>query len=290
MKPILILALGLLGLVPAPAQETRLVLDWRSGPGPGESRVPVSVDGRMALRIENTNRTALQVNLARLEHPPLEARVYALRGEVRYEQVQGDAFLELWNQFPPATSGAPAPRYFSRTLGLSGPMGKLSGTSGWRPFELPFDPTGASGAPTELEFNLHLPGPGLVWIGPVTLVQYRASGWAPAGAWWSPRTTGVIGGVVGGTVGTLAGIAGALMGRGRGRGFVVPLFLALTGLGALSLLAGAVALALRQPFHVSGTLLFTGALLLGIIPLQLRQCRRRYAERELRRMQAADAG
>lgn len=289
MKALLALALGWIGLTAVRAQDALLTLEWGARRAGVTDRVPVDLDGRRALRLENTNPTPWTVNLARLPAPPLEPRPYALRGEIRYEGVAGDGFLELWNQFAPAEPGGMAARYFSRTLGLSGPMGRISGTSDWRPFEVPFDPTGAPGAPTELEFNLHLPGPGRVWIGPVTLVQYRGRLAAAGSGWWPPQVTGGIGGAVGGTVGILAGIAGSLVSRGRARRFVMILFSVFIGLGIASLVGGVAAVVAGQPFHVTGTLFFIGVLLVAIIPTQLRVSSRRYAEWELRRMQAVDA-
>lgn len=297
MKPFLILVILAVGIVPLSAQEPRLTLDWEQLQAAGQpaAGVPVTLDGRKALRIENTASTPLRASLATVENPPLERRGYAIRGEVRYEGVSGDGFLEMWSRFPPVQAGGPEPRYFSRTLGLSGPMGKITGTSGWREFVLPFDPTGASGAPTGLELNLHLPGPGRVYLGPLTLIQYSTPGLqgltsSGTGGWWSARTGGMIGGVVGATVGILGAIAGTLARRGRGRPFVVGLMVVLLVFAAGSLLAGLFALAVHQPAQVFGTLLFVGVLLLSILPFHLRQFRQQYAEQELRRMRAVDAG
>src|SRR5439155_14516478 len=121
---------------------------------------PEKVDGRTVLRIENTNQGPLQLSLFTIEKPAITARVYAVFGEIKFENVQGAGYLEMWNVFPPSLLGSTEDRFFSRTLGDFGPMGKITGTSGWRAFSLPFDRTGTTNVPTRLEVNIFLPGPG----------------------------------------------------------------------------------------------------------------------------------
>lgn len=292
---LLVLAIAFAGTA-LPAGEAIRTFAWtdptNTPTAPGTSRV--MADGRAALRIENTNTTALQATLLRIERPLAEFRAYAVRGEVKYDAVQGDGFLEMWSEFPPVREGASPGRYFSRTLGVSGPMGRLTGTSSWRPFELPFDPTGAPGAPTRLEINLHLPGRGTVHVGPLTLVQYSGTslsggfGGRPDG-WWSDRLAGIFGGLAGAVIGCLASVVAHCANRGRAHGFVVAAMVGLTVLGSVALAGALVALAVRQPIHVWGSLLLLGAILVTTIPFRLRQYRRLYAELELRRMTAADA-
>ena len=134
--------------------------------------VPTNVDGRVVLRIENTNNLPLQLALLKITQPPITSKTYALAGEIEYQNVQGDGFLEMWNCFPPPGSDQPELRAFSRTMDVSGPLGKISGTSSWREFSLPFNSTGAPGAPTRLEVNIFLPGRGVVFLGPTKLTQF----------------------------------------------------------------------------------------------------------------------
>jgi predicted Ser/Thr protein kinase len=132
--------------------------------------VPVEVDGRSALRIENTNNAPLQLALYKIENPPITSQRFAVSGEIQYENVEGDGYLEMWSQFekePRATEGL----FFSRTLDASGPMGKISGTSSWRAFTLPFRQS-RDASPYRLHVNVVLPGRGVVYIGPPTLVQF----------------------------------------------------------------------------------------------------------------------
>jgi len=186
----------------------------------------------------------------------------------------------------------PEGMYVSRSLGESGEMGKVSGTSGWRAFRLPFDPSGASGAPTRLEFNMVLPGQGVVFVGPVKLVEYSdgpsGASSPPVGAWWSDRMAGAVFGFGGGGLGCLACLLAGLASRGRSRALVVGLSLGLIGLGAVAVLLGLVALALRQPYGVWFPLLAIGVLVTSVLPFRLKQFQKQYQELELRRMVAID--
>ena len=177
------------------AQEVLRRLDWEELSKSG-LELPGTIEDKKFLRVESANSSGLRVALLKIEDPQITRSFYAVRGEIRYEDVQGDGFLEMWNIFPPGNKGAPEGKFYSRTLGSSGEMGKISGTSQLRTFMLPFNRTGAATPPSRLELNLILPGKGVVHIGPLELVEYAASG-APAmaGAWWSDRTAGWIGGI-----------------------------------------------------------------------------------------------
>jgi predicted Ser/Thr protein kinase len=135
--------------------------------------VTADVDGRTALKIENTNDTPLQLALFKMENPPITSMWYTVTGELKCENVQGAGYLEMWSCFPPPGPGMEEGRFFSRTLGAagSGPMGQITGTSSWRAFTLPFDRTGTTNPPSRLELNVFLPGRGVVFLGPVRLVQ-----------------------------------------------------------------------------------------------------------------------
>ncbi|MGO8674759.1 MAG: hypothetical protein ACLQVX_02670 [Limisphaerales bacterium] len=277
-----------------PAQQTLARYDWQKLAG---ARQPtggtvVQIDGRSALKVSNTNDAPLSVQLLRISAPPITKRLYALVGEVKYEGVQGDGYLELWNQFPPLKPNMPGGRYFSRTLGDSGEMGKLRGTSDWRGFVLPFDWTGGNGPPTRLEFNLHLPGNGTVHVGPINLVEYSGSlrnpMAAPPGEWWPENMAGRIGGIGGATLGCLSGLLAWLASRGKARGFVVGALLVVIGLGGVATLLGLIALGLRQSYAVWTPLLALGVLVLSILPFRLRRLQRHYEELELRRMVSMD--
>jgi hypothetical protein len=251
--------------------------------------LPGTVEEKGFLRVESTNSTGLRETLLRIENPPISRTFYAVRGEIRYEGVEGDGFLEMWNVFPPARPGEVEAQFFSRTMGKSGEMGKISGTSGLRTFMLPFDRTGAAKTPSRLELNLVLPERGVVHIGPLELVQYTGRGAAAAaGAWWSDRTAGWIGGIGGTLIGCVAALISLLATNGKARGFVIGTAGGLIGLGVVLAVATMTALMMRQPYGVWYPMALGAVLLLAIIPGRLRGFRRQYEDRELRRM-AADA-
>ncbi len=253
----------------------------------------VSLDGRSTLRVVNTTDTPLRSQLLEITNPPMMQKLYALEGEVKYVDVHGAGYLEMWNYFPPVKPGMPEAGYFSRTLGESGDMGKITGTSNWRHFRVPFDRTGASGPPTRLDIRLVLPAQGTVYLSQVKLVEYKGrfantTGNA-TGAWWPDWAGGLIGGIGGGVLGCLGSLLAWLAAKGKARGFVMGSAKTLITLGAVSTTAGLLALGLRQPYGVWFMPLLLGVILLGIMPSRLKQYQRRYEDLEARRMAALDA-
>jgi hypothetical protein len=295
MKPLLLSGLCFAFVGTCVAEQVLAEYDWSKRAQSGQllSGSPLAIDGRAALKIVNTNDTALQVALLKIVNPAITKKLYAIVGEVKYEGVRGAGYLEMWNYFPPLRPGMVEGAYFSRTLGESGEMGKITGTSSWRRFMLPFDRTGATERPTRLEMNLFLPSQGTVYLSPVKLVEYDGSfTTAQAGAanaWWPDWTGGLIGGIAGSVVGCLGSLLAWLASKGKARGFVLVSLKALIALGALSAIAGFVALSLRQPYAVWFVLLLLGMILLSISPFRLKQYQRRYVDLEMRKMEAMDA-
>jgi hypothetical protein len=113
--------------------------------------------------------------LLTVDDPGIDRDVYVVRGTIRFENVVGTGYLEMWSYFP--DGGA----FFSRTLTESGPMAALSGDSSEREFELPFLLNGAS-VPERVEINVVLPDRGDVWIGSLVL-----EGFGGSSHWWSVR-------------------------------------------------------------------------------------------------------
>lgn len=109
-------------------------------------------------------------------------------------------------------------------------------------------------------------------------------------AWWSDRQAGLFGGIAGTVFGCLGGLIGTLAGLGKARPLVVALMVAMLVAGILNLVAGIVALSLGQPYAVYYPLLLLGAISTLVIGPLLPTIRRRYAEIELRKMSALDAG
>jgi hypothetical protein len=233
------------------------------------------------LKVENTRSVPVSVTVWTLDRPPVAGPRYAVTGQVRYDAVEAPSYLEMWNLFP---NGG---QYFTRTLGESGAMQKLVGSSGWRSFALPFDATGAP-PPNRLVLNVVLAGRGRVELGPLTLVDQGAGRADGPGAAWTDRAGGLIGGLGGALIGCLGALVGVLTSLGRARRLAMALTLGLIVVGAISLVGGLIALAGAQPYAVFYPLLLIGVLSsavpLGLLPT----IRRRYAEIELRMMRAHD--
>jgi hypothetical protein len=227
--------------------------------------------------IDNPSDEAKTVAVLDLKNPGVTAIHYAIEGEVRYENVQGKSYLEMWNWF------ADGGMYFSRTLGNSGPMRHLEGSSGWRSFSLPFFSDAKSGPPTRIVVNVVFVGRGTVHLRGLKLYQYRSG-------WWTEQQAGWVGGIGGSIIGLLGGLLGTLGGFGKARRFVLTMLVALATLGVVSLIVGLYALVIGQPYEVYYVLLLSGIILAGVCGVNFWTMRRAYQLRELRKMAAMDAG
>jgi hypothetical protein len=298
MKRLYLLRLAaviLCGSAPVQAQQKTLKeINWSELAKAGQLTQGTVVnlpDKKEALKIENAGPEPLQATVLILEKPGINESFYMVRGEVRYDDVAGDGYLEMWNHFGEAA-------YFSRTMGDVGPMAKLKGTSDWRPFILPFNASGADGKATKLVINVILPGKGTVYLRGVTLSETKKTGAAGAsadpatpgaGAWWTTRTAGIIGAVGGTLLGCVGGLMEWCAARGKSRAFVVVTSRVLIGMGAVAVALGAIAAAVRQPYPVWYALLLPGLLCVLIFPFRLRRYLEQYQRLELRRMSAIDA-
>jgi hypothetical protein len=239
-----------------------------------------------------------------IEDPAITSNRYAVTGQVRYESVRGRGYLEMWNNFP--DGGA----FFSRTLGSTGPMAAITGTSRWRAFLLPFT-SNPGYLPNELVVNVVLAGKGTVYLRNLKLVQYPATGATtapakadsgnnemkttqgsagkvPARAWWSDQQGGYAGAVAGSLLGGFGGLLGILVSRGRGKHVVMAMSRAVIAAGAAAVVAGIVAVLAHQPYGVYYPLLL-GGVMAGLLPLLLLPAiTRRYEQTELRRISAMD--
>lgn len=251
----------------------------------------VEPDGSKGIKVTNPQDTSLQACIFTLEKPGVTAMVYAVKGQVKYREVRGDGYLELWNHFA-GVGGQPPSACFSRTLGNTGEMAKITGQSDWRDFTLPFDRSGAPQPPEKLVMNLRLPGAGDVFLRNLRLVEINPdarAGGSLTSPWWSDRAAGWVGGLGGAFLGCLASLLAVLAAKGKARTFVTRTSQFLILLGVFCLLAGAFALIVRQPYGVTFPLLLIGVLLLGIIPFRLKQFQAHYEALELRRMKSLDA-
>jgi hypothetical protein len=236
------------------------------------------------LEIENVRPEGHRVTLLVLNKPGVTSPRYAVRGQVRYERMEGTSYLEMWSVLKGGGE------YFSRTLAGVGPLKSLTGSSPWRPFLLPFD-TNGQGIPERLIVNVVFGGRGTVYLSPLELVQYSGSEdpLTPAGAWWSDRQGGLVGGIAGGSLGVLGALVGGLAGTGRARRLVLGLLKFMIAASAAALLLGGAALAMRQPYGVYYPLLLMGVIGVAVPAGLLGTLRKRYEQLELRRMSAFDS-
>jgi len=126
-----------------------------------------------------------------VESPGVTTKFYALRGKLRYKNVDGTGYLETWSEFP--EQGQPNIRAFSRSLAEYGPFGKLSGTSDWRDVFIPFNAEGTKQPLAKLELNLVLAGAGEVEITDLQLLEFADSGamWGALGPGMAKANTAV---------------------------------------------------------------------------------------------------
>ena len=225
------------------------------------------------------------VRVLEIDKPNVTAASWEIAGRVKYADVQGDAFLEMWSHFPDGSA------YFTRTLDKSGPMGVLHGKSEWREFRLPFLSEPGK-TPSKLVVNVVMPGGGTVWLGPAKLTEGRgpATGRTGAGgplslAWWGRTGDGRV-------VGLMLGLYGAVMGIlaswARGRRLSVPVMVGGLCVCGVVLIAGLIAWGGGQPHRVWYPLLLIGTIGGTVTGCLLPVLKRRLEEEELRRMTALD--
>ncbi len=244
-----------------------------------DKAMPV-LDG--VFKVENEQSVWNSETVKTVEYHPASP-IYVVRGRVQYQNVEGIAYLEMWNILPDGS------RYFSRTLGEYGTMQKIQGTSGWREFELPFNLMDQKPGTVTLEINVVMPGKGTIELSGITVSDIQTS---VAGEWFSSRMGGMAGGILGSLAGIYGGLVGGLSGflvpRGKGRRWITGLFIFGAIMGVLQLAFGLTALILGQPWHVWYPFVLVGGLLAVILTSSLLSINKAYAQVELRKMQALD--
>jgi hypothetical protein len=276
MKYALVLAMALLAPLASAAAENKLRdVSWAALREQGSLDASLEVASDGSLKVRSPGEGGLALTLAEIPNPGITRNQYVVRGRVRYRGVSGDGYLEMWNVF------GDGGRYFTRTLGDSGPLQKLRGDSDWRELGLYFDATGATSKVEKLVIGIVLPGAGEVSISEMTLVELDGPA-APGGAFlW--------GGIAGSALGVVGALLGSLAGAGRSRTFVLFGMRALMVAGAVGLALGIYALSRSAPYETYYPLLLLSAIALAVPAFSLSGIRRRYDELELRRMRALDA-
>jgi hypothetical protein len=172
---------------PPPGGKLVLLLHWRDVPPPSGATVnKAGHEGADTLLIKHTEPKPTSIALWKVESPGVTTKFYALRGKLRYKNVDGIGYLETWNEFPANEQGQPNIRAFSRSLAEYGPFGKLSGTSDWRDVFIPFNAEGTKQPLAKLELNLVLAGAGEVEITDLQLIEF-----ADVGAMWGALGPGM---------------------------------------------------------------------------------------------------
>jgi hypothetical protein len=173
---------------PPPGGRLVLLLHWRDVPAPPGAVVnKTGHEGADTLLIRRTESKPASIALWKVENPGVNTKFYALRGKLRYKNVDGTGYLETWNEFSANEQGQPNIRAFSRSLAEYGPFGKLSGTSDWRDLFIPFTAEGTKQPLAKLELNLVLAGAGEVEITDLQLMEF-----ADSGAMWAALGPGVV--------------------------------------------------------------------------------------------------
>jgi hypothetical protein len=110
--------------------------------------------------------------------------------------------------------------------------------------------------------------------------------------WFDPIRFGVLYGAIGGSaLGVLGGILGAASGylapRGRGRSLILGAFTILLVVGLVHLVVGLYAFISGQPYGIWYALVLIGVILSSVMGGLLPVVRKRYAQAEARRVNAA---
>jgi hypothetical protein len=205
-----------------------------------------------------------------IDFPQIASIRWSFKGQVRYQDVIPQGYLEMWSYFPDGT------RFFSKTLGPA-PMQAIRGSSGWRPFEVVFTSQAKMSAPNKLELNLVLPGAGQVEFGSISLLQYEAEEYPMlVGQWWTDQSAGLMGTLGGLLLGCLGGGLGWLAARGQSRHLVLRSLFALVVTGVILLSLAIYSIAVGQPYSVYYPLILLGGVCLFVMGWIFIQARKRF--------------
>ena len=229
------------------------------------------------VKVENNQSQPKSTTVVKITGYRPTTSIYIVRGKVQYRDVEGTAYLEMWNIMPDGS------RYFSRTVQDDGPMRLIQGSSDWRTFELPFNLMGAKPESVTLEINVVMSGKGTIELSELTVSDI-------------PTSADKIGGLVGILlfcyfcyVALLACLSGFLVPCGKGRRLIFGMIICAEVIGFIYLFIGILAVRLGQPYHVWGAFILCGGLMVFIYPVCYPMMRMLYERAELRKIQALDA-
>ena len=262
---------------------------------PNSKAIPTPLpDGVEVFKVENDQSAPKTERVATIEFRP-SREAYIVCGRVQYRDVEGIAYLEMWSVMPDGK------RYFTRTLEDIDPgqmasnsepvlMRRISGTSDWRRFALPFYLMELKPESVTLEINIVMPGKGTIEVTGLTVSDLRVF---PDGEWFDARATNMLGGILG----TLLGCYGALFGilcsilvpHGKGKRLLYGMVLFAGIMGIFSLVIGLTAVLYGQPYHVWYPFVLLGVITVFVFPFPFLTIRQQYKQVELRKMQALDA-
>lgn len=255
----------------------------------GESQF-VESDDDGSLSIVVPPGQAATVPLGSFPIEGMKADVYALQLDVEFQVTSSPAYFEMW------TTLSNGGRFFSKTLSSSGPTSHLLGAKSHHEVLVPASIKGSEVKATHCDLSLVLPGGGSVKIHRARMLDvpagFRLIGMTP-GQWYP----GWMGGVIGAIFGVLCGCLGAFYGYAwrTGTAWNAMQYFP-TAMGMMSgviLIAGVVALVVKQPYHVWYPLMLVGVLGVVLAPTirwqTMKQVSQNLGSFEDRRMQAMDA-
>jgi hypothetical protein len=122
---------------------------------------PITQDGLVTdqngwLIESNEERT---IRLFEIENPNVEQCIITYRGQMKSENIEGKAYLEMWCRFPGRGE------FFSK-----GFHNAIKGTTEWASYEIPFYLKKGQ-RPDMIKLNVVMEGSGKIWIKNIELMQ-----------------------------------------------------------------------------------------------------------------------
>jgi len=241
-------------------------------------------------KVENDQTVQKTEMVKTIEYRPTTS-MYVVRGLVRYSDVEGDAYLEMWNIMPGGN------RFFSRALGNAGPVRKIQGSSDWREFALPANLMHLKPESVTLEINVVMPGKGTIELKELTVSELTASDFRALLIAGFGNRMAIIPGVLlvvflvvaAGIWGALFGcLAGSLVPRGKGRKLLTRMCIISIAVGIISLSFGILALCLGQSYYVWLPFTLFGIIFVFVFSCCFPAIKKQYEQFEQRKMQALD--